>query len=59
MRHFFNQTSKEINQKKGTALIFGMAVALMRYNVELWWNGGGIVATAQTAKLFFAFFLPN
>ena len=37
MRHFFNQTSnsKEINQKKGTALIFGMAVVLRRYNVKL------------------------
>ena len=34
---------------------FGMAVALMRYNVELWRNGGGANAFAKHQTIFLPF----
>ena len=34
---------------------FGMAVALMKYNVELWRNGGGANAFAKHQTFFLPF----
>ncbi len=45
-------------QIRVTALKFGIAVAFVKNNMELWRNGGGTAATAENRRLPPKFFLP-